>query len=623
MKTRVLAPLLRPLLGHGPAGQLIRSTARQQWRLIAVNLVSSLVEALSEGVTLAVIFLAVEALSTPAGQAFNWAGNPIFGRLPVAAALLSGLPPVAVIASLLATAVLMQALQSFARYINLVSVGFFAARCRALVTARIHHQVLSLSFACASSYKVGDLTAYSSSGPEAIRVQIAESSALVVALLLCGTYLNVLVNISPWLLLAVIAMAAVLVLIQKLMIPRIRRGARLVTKAQVEISRRITEDFQGLRLLHSCGQLKLADRTVNQSMVKLESAMRRQERRMAVQGPFASFLPILAIALIASLSILLFKGRHTGIIPSLVTFVMALQRLNARLSSISAILNTLASNTGRIERLNQILSTKGKQFRRLGGVPFVSLKRHLRFDGVSLRYSLEQPEVLSKISFSLAKGRILALVGPSGAGKSTIADLLVGLYSPTSGRIMVDDRPLESLDLTSWQQRLGVVSQDTFLFNATIAENVSFGVEGATRQAIEAACEAAQAADFIQDLQDGYDTLVGERGYRLSGGQRQRLSLARAILKDPELLILDEATSALDSQSERVVQQAIEQFEWQRTALVIAHRLSTIVSADAIIVMDSGRIVEMGRHDELLGRGGAYARLWRYQFDGAEALSRG
>jgi len=588
-----------------------------------MNLVSSLVEALSEGATLAVIFLAVEALSAPTGQAFNWAGNPILGRLPVAAALLSDLPPVVVIASLLVTAVLVQALQSLARYVNLVSVGFFAARCRALVTVRIHHQVLSLSFACASSYKVGDLTAYSASGPEAIRVQITEGSALVVALLLCGTYLNVLMSISPWLLLAVIAVAAVLVLIQKLMIPRIRRGARLVTKTQVEISRRITEDFQGLRLLHSCGQLELADRAVNQSMVKLESAMRRQERRMAVQGPFASFLPILAIAVIASLSILLFKGRHTGIIPSLVTFMLALQRLNARLSGISAILNTLASNTGRMERLNQILSTKGKQFRRLGGVPFVSLKRHLRFDCVSLRYRLEQPEVLSEISFSLVKGRMLALVGPSGAGKSTIADLLVGLYSPTSGRIMVDDRPLESLDLASWQQRLGVVSQDTFLFNATIAENISFGVEGATRQAIEAACEAAQAADFIQDLQDGYNTVIGERGYRLSGGQRQRLSLARAILKDPELLILDEATSALDSRSERVVQQAIEQFERQRTVLVIAHRLSTIVNADAILVMNGGRIVEVGVHDELLGRGGAYTRLWRYQFDGAEALSRG
>jgi len=588
-----------------------------------MNLVSSLVEALSEGATLAVTFLAVEALSAPAGQAFNWAGNPILGRLPVAAALLSGLPPVVVIASLLVTAVLVQALQSLARYVNLVSVGFFAARCRALVTARIHHQVLSLSFACASSYKVGDLTAYSASGPEAIRVQITEGSALVVALLLCGTYLNVLMSISPWLLLAVIAVAAVLVLIQKLMIPRIRRGARLVTKTQVEISRRITEDFQGLRLLHSCGQLELADRAVNQSMAKLESAMRRQERRMAVQGPFASFLPILAIAVIASLSILLFKGRHTGIIPSLVTFMLALQRLNARLSGISAILNTLASNTGRMERLNQILSTKGKQFRRLGGVPFVSLKRHLRFDCVCLRYRLEQPEVLSEISFSLVKGRMLALVGPSGAGKSTIADLLVGLYSPTSGRIMVDDRPLESLDLASWQQRLGVVSQDTFLFNATIAENISFGVEGATRQAIEAACEAAQAADFIQDLQDGYNTVIGERGYRLSGGQRQRLSLARAILKDPELLILDEATSALDSRSERVVQQAIEQFERQRTVLVIAHRLSTIVNADAILVMNGGRIVEVGVHDELLGRGGAYTRLWRYQFDGAEALSRG
>jgi ATP-binding cassette subfamily B protein/subfamily B ATP-binding cassette protein MsbA len=204
-------------------------------------------------------------------------------------------------------------------------------------------------------------------------------------------------------------------------------------------------------------------------------------------------------------------------------------------------------------------------------------------------------------------------VGSSGAGKSSIADLLIGLYEVTEGQILIDGMPLTDFDLISWQRRLGVVSQDTFLFNATIADNISHGTPNVSRAQIAEAAEKAQAASFISDLPDGYDTLIGERGYRLSGGQRQRLSLARAILRNPELLILDEATSALDTQSERLVQQAIEQFERQHTVLVIAHRLSTIVKANMICVMDKGQIVEQGSHQELLGKEGVYAGLWRQQ----------
>jgi ATP-binding cassette subfamily B protein/subfamily B ATP-binding cassette protein MsbA len=207
----------------------------------------------------------------------------------------------------------------------------------------------------------------------------------------------------------------------------------------------------------------------------------------------------------------------------------------------------------------------------------------------------------------------VALVGSSGAGKSSIADLLVGLYDASEGQILIDGTPLPDFDLISWQQHLGVVSQDTFLFNATIAENISHGSPNSSRAEIVAAAEKAQAHGFISDLSDGYDTLIGERGYLLSGGQRQRLSLARAILRKPELLILDEATSALDTQSERLVQQAIDQFERQHTVLVIAHRLSTIVKADQICVLEKGQIVEQGNHQELLERKGIYASLWRQQ----------
>lgn len=609
----LLPRFLAPLLSQEPALELIRSTARHHWRLLAVNLSSSLAEALSEGATLGVMFLAVEVLATPEGTPFNGATNPMLAWLPLSANWLNALPTSALFICLLGLAVLLQALQSLSRYANKVSVGYFAAECRAQVTARIHSQVLSFSFPCASGYKVGDLTDYASQGPEAIRIQIEQSGQLVVLMFLSATYLVVLAGISPLLLLAVVLLGGVITLLQNWLLPRIRAGSQLVTQTQVAISSRITENFQALRLLHSSGQLDEADQRLCARMVELRRQLRGQTSLLSVVEPFSSFLPIVAIAVIAAISLLLLGGRSTGVLPSLVTFVLALQRLNTKLAQIANTTNQLADNRGRLDRLNQILKPTGKHFRRFRGIPFARLNCQISFEGVGMQYSPELPQSLRDISFTLPKGQKLALVGPSGAGKSSIADLLIGLYAPSSGNIWIDDTPLEQLELSSWQKRLGVVSQDTFLFNATIAANIAFGTPGATSSQIHYACQQAQAADFIESLPQGYDTLVGERGYRLSGGQRQRLSLARAILRDPELLVLDEATSALDSHSERLVQEAIERFERHHTVLVIAHRLSTIVRADQILVLDQGHVVERGNHVGLLAQGGLYSQLWQQQ----------
>jgi ATP-binding cassette subfamily B protein/subfamily B ATP-binding cassette protein MsbA len=296
-----------------------------------------------------------------------------------------------------------------------------------------------------------------------------------------------------------------------------------------------------------------------------------------------------------------------------VTFVVASQRLNSTFGTIATSLAALNTNAALLDLLNKLLEPADKQFRRRSGLKFKSLQQGITLRNLTLQYGPELQPALRNINLNIPSGSTVALVGSSGAGKSSLADLLVGLYEPTEGQMLVDGKPLNDFDLISWQQQLGVVSQDTFLFNATIAENISHGSPNATRAQIVEAAEKAQAAGFISDLPDGYDTLIGERGYILSGGQRQRLSLARAILRDPELLILDEATSALDTQSERLVQQAIDQFERQHTVLVIAHRLSTIVKADLICVLEKGQIIEQGSHQQLLDRKGTYAGLWRQQ----------
>jgi ATP-binding cassette subfamily B protein/subfamily B ATP-binding cassette protein MsbA len=423
----------------------------------------------------------------------------------------------------------------------------------------------------------------------------------------------VLLSLSPWLLVAALVMGGLLSLVQQQLLPRIRTRSFIGTEQERNLSGRITENIQGLRLLHTSGELDEADKGVYDRTGDLEVNKRAATRLNSITGPINTFLPILMIAGIAGLSLLLFGSRNSGVLPSLVTFVVALQRLNGTFGTVAASLGSLNTNAAPLDLLNKLLEPADKQFRRRGGLTFKSLQQSISLRNVMLQYSPELQPALRNLNLDIPRGSTVALVGSSGAGKSSIADLLVGLYDASEGQMLIDGKPLTDYDLISWQQHLGVVSQDTFLFNATIADNISHGSPHATRAQIVEAAEKAQAAGFISDLPDGYDTLIGERGYILSGGQRQRLSLARAILRDPELLILDEATSALDTQSERLVQQAIDQFERQHTVLVIAHRLSTIVKADLICVLEKGEIVEQGNHQELLEKQGIYASLWRQQ----------
>jgi len=248
-----------------------------------------------------------------------------------------------------------------------------------------------------------------------------------------------------------------------------------------------------------------------------------------------------------------------------------------------------------------------------------TFQEEIRFDGVGFSYGNEN--VLDGVDLTLRKGEVVALVGPSGSGKSTLANLLPRFYDPTAGRVLIDGQDIRGATLASLRDQIAIVTQETVLFDDTVRNNIAYGRSDCPLEKVIEVARATQAHDFIENMPEGYDSVVGERGARMSMGQRQRLTIARALLKDPPLLILDEATSALDSESESLVQQALEVLMKNRTSLVIAHRLATVRRADCIVVLDKGRIVEQGTHDDLLALKGAYARLYDLQFKQADAGS--
>ena len=437
-------------------------------------------------------------------------------------------------------------------------------------------------------------------------------------LVVVAVTLFILSQISLRLTLLTLAFVPFLVLGLQTLLRRLRAHARARAHERGEITATVSERLGAIRLIRSYGEEERETAHFGSQADRYRKRVIRTQRFSSLTSPitevFSGFLVILIIWAGTKPALV---GLAAPLAPeAIIVFLMAALKLTSPLKTIASFPATMAVTLASAERVFDFLDQPSTEVDRPGD-EVARFNRDIVFDRVSFRYG-DGDLVLRDVSFCLGKGRIVALVGPSGAGKTTIADLLPRFHDPSMGQVLMDGVPLTRIGRRSLRALMGVVSQDTVLLNATVRGNIAYGSPAATAQQVEAAAEAANAAGFIAELPQGYETMLGERGTRLSGGQRQRIAIARALLRDPPILILDEATSALDTESERLVQQAIERLMRERTVLVIAHRLATVRDADEIVVLDAGRVVQRGSHEELLSAGGIYRRLYDLQFRSKE-----
>ena len=337
----------------------------------------------------------------------------------------------------------------------------------------------------------------------------------------------------------------------------------------------------------------------------------------------STLTPTIEFVAAVGVSIILWYGGNSVIngsitAGSLVAFLTYAVNISNPIKRLSRVIGNIQKALAAAQRVFDVLDLPEDIKNAPDAKALPKVKGDVRFNDVSFAYN-ENEEVLSHVSFEVKPGEMVAFVGPSGAGKSTVASLLPRFYDAINGSITIDGQDIRKVTLDSLREQVGIVPQETVLFNGSVYDNILYGRLDATREEVEAAAKAANAHDFIMQLPDGYETMLGDRGMNISGGQRQRISIARAILKNPQILILDEATSALDTESERVVQEALDRLMVGRTSFVIAHRLSTIKNADKIMVLEKGQLIEQGNHDELMAMDGLYAHLYKIQYRSKEA----
>jgi ATP-binding cassette subfamily B protein/subfamily B ATP-binding cassette protein MsbA len=479
---------------------------------------------------------------------------------------------------------------------------------------QIYNKILNLPLGFFSEERKGDIIARMSGDVSEVENSIAGSiDMLIKNPILIFFYIGTMVYISWKLTLFVLVFAPLMMWLMGVIGRNLRRRSTEAQMLWSDTMSQVEETLGGLRIIKAF----LAEKKMSRRFSNVTNAMRRKNAhvatRQALAHPVSEFLGTVMICIVLCFGgTLIIMDKSFIDAPTFIFYMVILYSVIQPIKDLAKAAYNIPKGLASMERIDRILMAGNTIKEAPDAKEIKSFEKDISFSNVNFSYD-GSAQVLHDINIHINKGQKIAIVGASGGGKSTLVDLLPRFYDVTSGTISIDGQNIKDLKIQSLRSLMGNVNQDPILFNDTIYNNIAFGVENATMEDVVAAAKIANAHEFILEKEDGYETNIGDRGIKLSGGQRQRISIARAILKNPPILILDEATAALDTQSERLVQEALERLMSKRTTIAIAHRLSTIKDADEIIVVEAGRIVERGGHDELIEKNGYYKKLYDMQ----------
>jgi len=562
-----------------------------------------------EGLTFALLLSSLYILSGRGIDVFE--GKPVISTL-TKISFLQELSQSSLFTLIVIAAITAQILKALIIYVSSTQAGKLAAKITTKMNENIYSHILSFDYSTVSNYKPGSLITYTQTPSTAIMPILQAVHRSFVQTFVLGILFIVLFTISVPLTLFFSGFFFISGLIYKKIISMIAKHSEGCTNKLHHYNNNIVQAISEIKLIHIFSMQKIILKRSRSIMKKMEEYQKKSALSQALliaSGEVFSMLMLAATIGIGSL-FLIINSTHS--LPLLLTYTVTAYRFTTVAREVITQLSLIVNHSGYVTKLNKILTLKDKKFESQSGKPAVPITRAIEFKNVSFQYPSKQTETLKNLTFDIPHNKMTAIVGLSGSGKSSIINLITRLFEPSDGKILVDGEQLENFNIQSWRSKLGVVSQNSAILNEPARENICFGTDASDEEILKV-CDMAGCRSVIESLPHGLDSLLGNQGSRISGGEAQRISIARALIRNPDVMIFDEATSNLDSHNEKLIQNAIEKCRKESTLIIIAHRLSTITSADQIIVIRDGEVAEVGTHDMLIGQEAEYAHLWDLQ----------